>query len=352
MSLDYLRAVAVLLVLMMHVESNPVFIQMGWVGVDLFFVLSGFLVSVMLMKEYIKNGFIRIRHFLIRRGFKIYPMFYVLLIVHVVYYYLKGRPPAVPQILAELFFLQNYFPGILGVSWSLAIEEHFYFSIAVIILVVRFWKFSDARKMIPYAAVLVLLMCLCLRGFVWSKSGYGGMYVNYTPTHLRIDSIAVGVLGAYFYAFYPKRFFTFYKKNYFWVLPLSACMILPVFFFGRNSMFVNTIGYSLIALGFGMIIAVAVCFSDRFEFKQTNFIQISLTRVMLSIGTSSYAIYLSHFLFGAIIVNQLRLTGFILLSHLVLVVIYLIFCVVLGIVLTHAIEKPFLRIRDRYFPSL
>jgi len=350
-SLDFLRAVAILLVLLMHVESNPVFIQMGWIGVDLFFVLSGFLVTGMLMKEYLVNGFMRVRYFLIRRGFKIYPMFYILLCFHLFYYYFKGNPPAVSQILAEVFFLQNYFHGIMGVSWSLAVEEHFYYLTAVFILIARFWNFFYTRKAIPFVAGFVLILCLFLRVLVWQQGGYNGMYVNYTPTHLRLDSISMGVLIAYFYSFYQKEFLAFHKMYFFWLLLLSVCMILPVFYFARNSMFVNTIGYTLLASGFGVIVAISVCYAGWVQRLKRNRGLNWLLQILLKIGTCSYAIYLSHFLFGAIVVNKIRMNEVVGFSHFPLVIIYLAFCIILGILLTNFIEKPFLSIRDRYFPS-
>ena len=79
--LDILRCAAVLLVLFHHTAVLPSISQMGFVGVDLFFVLSGFLISGLLYKEYHKRGSISFPRFFIRRGLKIYPAFYVMLLV-------------------------------------------------------------------------------------------------------------------------------------------------------------------------------------------------------------------------------------------------------------------------------
>jgi peptidoglycan/LPS O-acetylase OafA/YrhL len=75
--LDFLRGIAILLVLLRHIHLFSFTKNMGWIGVDLFFVLSGFLVSGLLFKEYIKFGNIRPKLFLIRRGFKIYPIYFL-----------------------------------------------------------------------------------------------------------------------------------------------------------------------------------------------------------------------------------------------------------------------------------
>ena len=78
-SIDILRALAVIMVLFRHHVGTGVAGNIGWAGVDLFFVLSGFLVSSLLFVEAKKSGSVNAKKFLIRRGFKIYPLFYLLL---------------------------------------------------------------------------------------------------------------------------------------------------------------------------------------------------------------------------------------------------------------------------------
>lgn len=78
-SIDFLRGVAVLLVVFRHIYFEPVLVTVGWIGVDLFFVLSGFLVSNLLFQEYKQTQTVKPIRFLIRRGFKIYPLFYLMI---------------------------------------------------------------------------------------------------------------------------------------------------------------------------------------------------------------------------------------------------------------------------------
>src|ERR1700761_2224153 len=82
-NLDALRGIAILLVLGNHFGYFSVWQRMGWAGVDLFFVLSGFLISGLLFDEWQRFGSIDFRRFYIRRGFKIYPAFYFLLLITV-----------------------------------------------------------------------------------------------------------------------------------------------------------------------------------------------------------------------------------------------------------------------------
>ena len=82
--LDFLRGIAILLVLLRHNYLFDFTFKIGWIGVDLFFVLSGFLVSGLLFKEYLKFGNINPSLFLIRRGFKIYPIFYLTALLYAI----------------------------------------------------------------------------------------------------------------------------------------------------------------------------------------------------------------------------------------------------------------------------
>lgn len=131
--LDFLRGIVIILVLFRHSSLHDfILTKIGWIGVDLFFVLSGFLVSGLLFKEYNKYGEINIKRFLIRRGFKIYPLFYITAIPYLLFqiYYNNF---SLYNLFGDLLFMQNYvsnwaylYPG----GWSLAVEEHFYLLIA------------------------------------------------------------------------------------------------------------------------------------------------------------------------------------------------------------------------------
>jgi peptidoglycan/LPS O-acetylase OafA/YrhL len=124
-TLDILRGVAVLLVFTRHVNGLP-FSTLGWIGVDLFFVLSGFLVSGLLFQEYLELGTVKPGTFLLRRAFKIYPQFYFFLAATVAALLATGQSFATINLFAEAAFFQNYHAGFWTHTWSLAVEEHFY----------------------------------------------------------------------------------------------------------------------------------------------------------------------------------------------------------------------------------
>src|SRR5256885_12127849 len=118
LQLDFLRGVAILLVILRHTVLFHVpgweasLVQFGWAGVDLFFVLSGFLISGLLFSEYRQNGMIRFARFAVRRALKIYPAFYFLVLLTVLARIALHTSDAVLRpLLHDIFFIQSYMPG-------------------------------------------------------------------------------------------------------------------------------------------------------------------------------------------------------------------------------------------------
>ena len=133
--LDILRCFAVVTVVLHHGAVSSFFTRVGWIGVDLFFVLSGFLISGLLFGEWQRQRSIDFKRFVIRRGLKLYPAFYAYLLLTAATSYFWFHSLSTPsRYLHEIFFVQNYEPGIWDHTWSLAVEEHFY-----IILPIFLW---------------------------------------------------------------------------------------------------------------------------------------------------------------------------------------------------------------------
>jgi peptidoglycan/LPS O-acetylase OafA/YrhL len=88
--------------------EHNIIVDFGWLGVDLFFVISGALVSGIIFKEYLAEGRVNIKRFLIRRGFKIYPSFYFFMLFSIAFhYYQTGSLYEYKRILCEVFYLQT-----------------------------------------------------------------------------------------------------------------------------------------------------------------------------------------------------------------------------------------------------
>jgi peptidoglycan/LPS O-acetylase OafA/YrhL len=163
--LDVLRCIAVLLVLICHTVEPTRFEAALRVGVDLFFVLSGFLISGLLFAEYKKRGSIDFKRFFIRRGLKIYPAFYFLLIITFAYQVRFHQVGPLSRYLSEIFYVQNYGDLIWGHTWSLAVEEHFYILLPLFfLLLIRYSSHrTDPFQSMPRAFLIVAATCFALR---------------------------------------------------------------------------------------------------------------------------------------------------------------------------------------------
>lgn len=329
--LDVLRGVAILLVLVRHFNYPLMPMQhIGWAGVDLFFVLSGFLISGLLFSEYQRHGGIRLKEFWIRRGFKIYPPFYALLGFTALMILLRTR--SLPKaLLGDAFFLQNYAPHMLFHGWSLAVEEHFYFVLPVVlILLIRFRGVAPFRYL-PYISIGLTLVCLYLRSLSQPE---------WFATHLRIDALFCGVTLGYYKYFQPE---SFPQTSQRWMLMLGLCLFAPVYFLDKSS-----IALTLAFLSSACILLWAV------PRKPSRF---PATRLLAWIGKYSYSIYLWHIwtslLFCGILAHKFSMLQPDSTGHPSALVfgLYLIASIVWGMAMSKLIEVPALRLRDRLFPS-
>ena len=162
--LDILRCIAVLLVIFRHSSLNNILQHFGWLGVDLFFVLSGFLVSGLLFVEYKNYQVVDIKRFLIRRSFKVFPPFYFFVLTTVIFNFLYNNTNYdVSELLHEVFYLQSYLPNIWQHTWSLAVEEHFYFSLAFIVFVFSRKQLLEKKDLVIYSLLGFLILSLIMR---------------------------------------------------------------------------------------------------------------------------------------------------------------------------------------------
>lgn len=354
--LDALRAVAILLVLGRHTEVSEVWTRIGWCGVDLFFVLSGFLISGLLFQEYKRFGDIRLKTFWFRRGLKIYPAFYFYTLVQTLAYLLMfsklpGAKSPVHLFLIDATFLSSYFGGVSGHAWSLAVEEHFYFVLPVFLVVLMKLR---AKEEDPFASIPVVFLLIAV-GSLWLRmlatpAHYDDYYSYLLPTHLRMDGLFCGVMIGYLFHFKPQLLARVAR----WPLLIAGGMLLtPVYFMNIEYWHMYTWGLTSTFLGFGCIVAWAVHISF-----QRGFLALPVD-LLARIGFFSYSIYLWHW----IIIYYLRpyvrskcmTTGSPVAWSSAMETWQWLFCValsiVVGIAMAVVVEQPVLRLRDRWFPS-
>lgn len=192
-ALDGARAVAVLLVILCHVIRPTVF-PGGAVGVDIFFVLSGYLITGILLSEAKATGDIRIGRFLLRRALRLMPPLVLLLsVVAIVGPFLWPDAPVALAVIVSALYLTDYVSALYGVlpilghTWSLSVEEHFYlvWPVAVLGLV----RLSPRGQIAALALAFVVATLWRLANAWWSDS--------YEFTALRFDTRVSGlILGA------------------------------------------------------------------------------------------------------------------------------------------------------------
>lgn len=199
LSLDVVRGLAILLAMGHHinnVDAGPIAnllfapgLRIGWAGVDLFFVLSGFLIGGLILKEANLTGGFNYKRFLLRRILRLWPTLYTFLFAMLI----MGFP-------ARDFFwqislhVQGYVPIKSATHlWSLAVEEQFYLLLALgfpLLSLGLGW-----RRTLPWVLVALIVVCPILRA-LGPGAGYSSADI-YKLTHFRIDTLAAGVLLAF-----------------------------------------------------------------------------------------------------------------------------------------------------------
>ena len=350
--LDMLRALAVTLVLGRHMIPCPedtsvllnritaIWLQGGWVGVDLFFVLSGFLVSGLLFREYEKSSRLDIKRFLIRRAFKIYPPFWVLIAVTIISIVLRNKHFSWQALLCELLFVQNYGTFMWPHTWSLAVEEHFYLLLALTLFLLTRRSSVRPFKAVPFAFLGVAALCLLLRIIHARDRVFDGTHLF--PSHLRLDALLFGVVLSYYFRQSPLKFMRFAQRYRVLLAMVGALLLMPAFAFPlERTPFIYTYGLTLFYLGGGCFVVAALgSAAPEGRFASS----------VAYIGSHSYSVYLWHMpvVGGAALVWKM-LPGHI--NWGIYCVLCLAGAIIFGIGMALAIESPVLRLRDRMFPS-
>jgi peptidoglycan/LPS O-acetylase OafA/YrhL len=372
LQLDVLRGIAILLVFGRHLElPRPggliggfaaTWYQIGWLGVDLFFVLSGFLIGGLLVTELQKHGRIDVTRFLIRRGLKIYPAYFVFLA------YLMLMPTAKALIgggdawatffkewsayWPNLLFLQNYVgSNPAGHTWTLAVEEHFYLMLpfALVALVAM----GRVRVLIPLCLLVVPALLLGLRCLsVWTSDPFA---VKMSATHLRLDALLFGVGVRGVAQYWPERFAAMRRWRS-WLVPAGLALWSLNLFIEPGTGFIRTIGLTGTYLGSAAFLVAA--YQTRAEdFGRLARFASPAASLVAWIGVYSYAIYLWHVTAMGILEREFggRMLawagGSTEAVWLLSTVVVCVGAILAGVVASKVVEWPVLRLRDRFFPS-
>ena len=354
--LDILRCIAVFLVMFNHGGIWRNFARFGWVGVDLFFVLSGFLISGLLFSEYKTQSSISLKRFFIRRGLKIYPAFYLFLFLTGMLSFIVFHTIApAAHYLHEVFFVQNYWHGVWDHTWSLGVEEHFYIFLPAVLLLLlrRFPGQRDPFRALPWIFVVIAIMCIAFRA-ASVCFGTPNYHTAYAASHDRIDALFFGALLGYFYHFHRQMLdhLLYPTRNRVVLAACSASLLSTVFLFPRDSRLFSTFGFTCLYLGFGGVLLLSISLQGILRGSIARFVGAMGTGAAY-VGMYSYSIYLWHSptdaLFPGFVRRLLHISSF---NEYERFAVYSVGSLVIGITMSKIVEYPVLRLRDRIFPGL
>jgi peptidoglycan/LPS O-acetylase OafA/YrhL len=290
-SLDGIRAVAIIMVFFAH--SGLDHYIPGGLGVTIFFVLSGYLITTLMRIEYNKAGSFHYRGFYLRRVLRLMPPLFIIVAVTGLLSE-KGvidGSYSFSGLMSVLFYFGNYhmiatdFHGIpagFDVIWSLAIEEQYYLLFPPLAVLL----FRIGRTNL--SAAILFALCLAVLGWRYWLILHGASdeYL-YRATDTRVDSILAGCLLAMLHNPWLDPV-TPRKPLKDWLV-ISACIaVLLGTLLYRDEFFRQTLRYTLQNFAIAPLIYLAVARSNRFPFSWLN------TRPMVYIGSISYTVYLTH----------------------------------------------------------
>lgn len=341
--LDLLRAAAILMVLFAHYPKGEGshgmvtrVLNFGWTGVDLFFVLSGYLIGVQLFKPIAASGKPQLGIFYLKRFGRTLPAYFVILAI---YFALDPAPSPVWRFLT---LTQNFgSPNTFTPSWSLCVEEQFYLLFP--------WFALFARRMVVYAVPLVLLAGLALRSAIWMsvrpdllpEPAALNAYMSYLyyPTWCRLDGIALGAGLAALQCYRPAIWQALMQRGN-QLLAWSGIFLLAsvAMLWKHYSFWCCTVAFTFLNVSFALLAASALSPNGWISRRRIPGVEF--------IAALSYSLYLTHtlaldaaFHIGGLLQWPSQSPAAVVLAAVLILL--------SALALYHAIEAPALRYRDR-----
>jgi peptidoglycan/LPS O-acetylase OafA/YrhL len=351
--LDLLRAIAIAMVLLSHyngfVAQASIFGvigQAGWAGVDLFFVLSGYLIGNQLLAPAARGEPLSLKAFFARRLLRTLPNYYAVLVI----YLLLPHSPIWGKTMAPVWnfltFTQNFgmmYGQTFTHSWSLCIEEQFYLLLPLAVLALVGSRRSP--WLLWGAMVAAIAAGMTARGMAFTNGQEAFAAPVYYATWARFDELLPGVAIAMLKNFHPAFFGRIQRHaNALFVAGLAAAVavLYGVLNEAPTVFLANTFGFSLVAMSFALLTCAALspsCLLNRFRIPGAA-----------SLALWSYAVYLVHKPVFMALRPELVKHGIDPGAPLTIVTVMAV-GVFGGWVLYRLVETPFMRLRARWYPA-
>ena len=372
--LDGLRGIAILLVLLRH-SAKPVFdehgsilpwgpwdlatpLLNGWMGVDLFFVLSGFLITYHLLQHWPErvNGAFLMRY-ASRRVLRTFPAYYAMVFVLAAGLLPFYRPEVADlggAVLRHLLFLQDYYGSeFMAAFWSLGVEEKFYLLCpAVLWWVLRYPTPRQLKLLLALAALPLLLRALTLASQDLDGAGYAAFFWTLrAPFHLALDGLWLGACCAIVARSRPAALIDSASTRsalLYFGCGLILLLIGSVAWFDAGYVRSSVVVLLLVAVGFASIVLAVTT-------GTTPLSGMLGSRALRFFAVTSYSIYLTHLAMvplaeGWLAALPLYRDGSALVQWLLLTPLFIALSVAAGLVLHWLVEKPFLLLKERRLP--
>jgi peptidoglycan/LPS O-acetylase OafA/YrhL len=342
--LDGFRGYAILLVIVSHLHLTKM--NVAYLGVTLFFFVSGFLITKLLVYEFNKKSTISLRDFYLRRLYRLYPALIFMIVVSIVVMLINGYSIIWADVLAGLFYFTNYYlvyfmpqlqdANYLLVSrilWSLSVEEHFYLIFPLLFAGV--FRSGSKRMLQLLTWLLVVFLAIRMIVFFQSTDPSRTFLITYYTTHCRADSILYGCVSALLlYAHDTKWYVRALSSR--WSLVAGVALIAFSLLY-TAPVFRYTFKYSFQGLGFFLLV-------PGYAYASVHGLVRKLVDNPISvyIGKLSYSLYLFHWV--ALKIGNLYWGEGSTTWYLVVVVI----TITLSLVSYYLIEMPFVAMRRKY----
>ncbi len=353
-ALDTIRVLAILLVVSFHYppEGAPAWFSriagVGWVGVDLFFVLSGFLIGRQMLAPLADGRAPRLGNFWMRRVLRILPAYWVVLAVYMLVPLAREIESMAAPAWKFLTFTQNIGleGGAFSHAWSLCIEEHFYLALPLLVLVLS--GRIGPRGMVRLVLALIAFGVV-LRIGLWhahlqappTGASLGRIYRRwlYYPTWTRLDGLLAGVTLALLQTFRPGIWGRWTRAPWRVAVLSAGCFILAWPLCDENKTLVSSaLLFPLLALGFALLVVLAM--------TDVGGRLLGGVPGVRWVAAVTYCVYLSHKLVLHAVQKGMGDAGFDP-YHPVTLVASAVSILTVGWLLSVLVERPFLRVRER-----
>jgi peptidoglycan/LPS O-acetylase OafA/YrhL len=353
-NLNGVRCIAAMMVIISHIELNKAYFQLnnyfqevkhlGRLGVSLFFVLSGFLITYLLMREKEEKGKIKLSFFYWRRILRIWPLYYFVVLLslfvlptisffQIPNFHLDFDTNFQFLLVCFLFicFLSNVIISIKLVpfatqTWSIGTEEQFYLMWPILINEIK-----NLKKWFLFIIIFYNVLIICINSSLFENVKYIGLIRDYCNM-IQIDTLTVGALGAYY--FYKKDgFIKIITTDSAFILSISVLII--AIFYDVKIAFFNSSFYALL---FIIVILNLVCNKRFLKVLENNF--------FTYMGKISFGLYMYHQIMIVLCINVLIKLNF--MNNIILYIASLITTVLVASLSYEFLEKPFLKMKNKW----